>query len=614
MQALYLTKSDFKVARTCPTKLYYLKRNYPTRDDDNYVEELKKQGYLIEALARALYPDGRWVGYQENVEAAVWETMTALSDTPCTLFEATFISGSKMARVDILHKRGDVIELIEVKSAGFNRQRHDELTQTGGSLFLASRNSGAIHPDWQPYIEDAAFQTCILRDVFPEAQVIPFLLLPDTSRASDSDGLHRSFKLRPPEVARAGKQLPAAEYTGDLRALRRNLFLTRVDVRREVELVVAEVRQAADEYAASLIPTPRRLRQQPSVRCRGCEYRVEDGDLRGFHDCWGDLASASPHILDLYHVGTLGDKKEPLADRLIAEGKAGLFDIPERIITNRAGEVGAIARRQRIQVQYTRENREWVSDELGAELAALAYPHHFLDFETCAPAVPRYRGMRPFETITFQWCCQTITAPDARPVHSEWLQSADTFPNIAFLGALRRQLGDEGAVLVWSGHERTVLTTIRRQMTERGETDSEIYDWLDRFLAGSRLVDLNRLTVRHYFHPRMAGRTSLKVVADAVWQSDPAIRARLPQYVRETAEAGSGLYGALPPVNVAGSAITVSEGTGAILAYYMMMDGIAAGVPEADGYRQLLRQYCKLDTLAMVVVWWRWQTLVGQPE
>lgn len=36
-----LTKSDFKAARNCPTKLYYRKHGYPTtKDGDPYMELL----------------------------------------------------------------------------------------------------------------------------------------------------------------------------------------------------------------------------------------------------------------------------------------------------------------------------------------------------------------------------------------------------------------------------------------------------------------------------------------------------------------------------------------------------------------------------------------------
>ena len=607
----YLTKSDFKVAQTCAAKLYYRKLGYPTREDgDEYLAALADQGYLVEALARALYPDGRWVGYRDDVESAAWDTMAALAPDACTLFEATFISGSKLARADILIKRGRVLELIEIKSCGFDRARNDELLRAGqGNLFHAPRAADGLQAKWRPYLEDAAFQTAILQDVFPDLEVVPYLLMPDTSRPCPFDGLHHQFALRTAADRPGGADVPAAEYTGDRRELHRGLFLARVDVSQEVARLLPTVRQRAEAYAADLMPALRRAAPALSVNCRHCEYRVADGQQRGFHDCWGGLADASPHILDLYHVSDLGGRGGPLANEQIAAGKASLFDIPERQIRKIDGKLGEVAQRQLRQLAGMRDNREWIDEALPAKLAALPYPHFFVDFETCAPAVPRYRGLRPFETIAFQWCCQTIDAPDAPPRHSEWIQTSDTFPNTAFAAALRRQLGDDGPVFVWSSHEATVLRAIQRQMAERGETDSEIYDWLARFLAGDRLVDMCRQTLKHYFHPRMGGSTSLKVVADAVWQSDATVRARLPQYVQPAA--GGGLaspYAALPPLQVGARSLSVADGTGAILAYYSMMERAAAGATlEVERWRQLLRQYCKLDTLAMVMVWWHWR-------
>ncbi len=35
---MYLSKSDFKIAQTCPTKLFYKKRGHPSvKDDDEYL-------------------------------------------------------------------------------------------------------------------------------------------------------------------------------------------------------------------------------------------------------------------------------------------------------------------------------------------------------------------------------------------------------------------------------------------------------------------------------------------------------------------------------------------------------------------------------------------------
>ncbi len=613
MQSFYLTKSDFKVAQTCPTKLYYRKKGYPTVDDgDEYLGLLADQGYLVEALARTLYPDGRWVGYKQDVESAAWETMAALSDN-CTLFEATFINRGMLARADILVRRDNVFELIEIKSCGFDRRKNDELIAGNRpNLFRSERSPDGLRSEWRPYIEDAAFQVSILQDVFPDARIVPYLLMPDSGSKCAVEGLHHRLALRSFQHGASETHPPAAEYTGDPRDIRRNPFLSRVNVDVEVQLILPEVRRRADAYAASLVPALQRVSTALSTHCIGCEYRVTGGDKRGFHECWGELADVTPHVLDLYHAQDAGGRREPLANQLIAQGKAGLFDIPERRLARRDGTVGEQARRQRIQINFTRANREWVSEELGPKLESLVYPLHFVDFETCAPAIPRYRDMRPFETIAFQWSCQSIAGPNAEPQDSEWLQVSDTFPNGAFAGALRRQLGDQGSILVWSSHEATVLATIRRQMNERGEGDSEIAAWIDRVLDSDRLVDMNRLTLNHYFHPYMAGRTSLKVVADAVWRSNTGIRARLPQFTVEQDGDLVSPYRALPPLSIGGREISVVEGSGAILAYYAMMERTAANATlEASRWRHLLRQYCALDTLAMVMVWWHWRELIG---
>lgn len=610
----YLTKSDFKVARTCPTKLYYRKKGYPTLEDgDEQLSILADQGYLIEALARTLYPDGRWIGFSDDVESAAWDTMSALSEN-CTLFEATFISEGMLARVDILIKRGNILELIEIKSKGFNRQKNDDFIHNGQpNLFRAAKSSDNIQSEWRPYLEDAAFQTNILRQVFPDAIIVPYLLMPDTSQPSHIDGLHRHFSLRSIQESNGDSIMPYATYTDEPRHIRRHPLMCRVNVREEVELLLPEVRRSAGEYLSSLHPSLRRVVTPPSTQCRSCEYRVMDGQLRGFHECWGEMADVTPHILDLYYVAQAGGKNSGLADKLIAQGKASILDVPIRSLTRRDGNMGEYARRQRMQIECARDNREWVSDELGPLLDSLTYPLHFVDFETCSPAIPHYRGMRPFEVIAFQWSCHTIESAGAQPQHHEWIQSADIYPNEAFVAALRQQLGDEGSILIWSKYEMTVLRAIRQQLVERGAEGSENALWIDRMLAGARIVDLNQVAIKHHLHPRAGGRTSLKVLADAVWQSNPGLRRRLPHYVEETKDGVASPYQALPPLLVGGRQITVSEGVGATVAYYKMMERIAANATlEATQWRRLLHQYCELDTMAMVMVWWHWRELTGQ--
>src|SRR5258706_334471 len=101
--ARYLSKSDFKVAQTCPTKLYYKKLRYPSlNDEDEYLAMLAEGGFMVEKIAKILHPEGREIGFDKGPETAFRETREALRADNATLFEATLISGRKLARVDIL--------------------------------------------------------------------------------------------------------------------------------------------------------------------------------------------------------------------------------------------------------------------------------------------------------------------------------------------------------------------------------------------------------------------------------------------------------------------------------------------------------------------------------
>ena len=104
----YLTKSDFKVARTCPTKLYYKKLRYPSRkDDDPYLRFLADGGYMVETMAKLLFKDGREMGDWDKPDRAFAQTREAVLSGDVTLFEATVIHGLLMARLDILQRQGN---------------------------------------------------------------------------------------------------------------------------------------------------------------------------------------------------------------------------------------------------------------------------------------------------------------------------------------------------------------------------------------------------------------------------------------------------------------------------------------------------------------------------
>jgi hypothetical protein len=598
-----LSKSDFKIARTCGTKLYYKKLGYPANTtDDPYLEFLADGGYMVETISKLLFPEGKEIGY-DSTEEAVDLTAAAITEDNVTLFEATFMFGQLLARVDIFEKRGNIIRLIEVKAKGFHPQ--DE----GASPFRGKR--GAIASTWQPYLEDVAFQTYIVRSLYPKMKVVPFLCLVDKSKTCHPKTSFDNFRIVPRSEQQGNKTFkrPEVRFSGDIDALRSDPYVAIVNASSEVDELMPLVTGAAAAFAASLTGnTPHRIDPVLGVGCKRCEYRLDGSTNSGFRECWRDLASVQPHLLDLYRVDSLG-KCGAVASEMISNGLCSIRDV-------RPGDLrGKIGERQAIQLRGTLSNAEYIDAELPRLLSTCKYPLHFLDFEACRTAVPYHAGMHPYEQVAFQWSCHTIPRAGEEIVHHEWINIEQAFPNFEFARSLNKIVDGTGTVFVWSPFERSALKDIRRQMAEYGETDARLGEWLDDITSeNGPLYDLCELAKKHYFHPKMAGSLSIKYVLPAVWFASETVRSHrwFAQYVRQKGGRVLDPYEALDPLPFGDDALceegeAVREGTGAIRTYQEMMYGLHSTDPTYQKtYKQLLLNYCKLDTAAMVMIWMHW--------
>ena len=92
----YLTKSIFKLALECPTKLYYAKKTniYPdSRVDDPLLEALAEGGFQVGELARQYYPGGVHIDVMEH-EEALRQTNEALKLENVVIYEAAVMFGN----------------------------------------------------------------------------------------------------------------------------------------------------------------------------------------------------------------------------------------------------------------------------------------------------------------------------------------------------------------------------------------------------------------------------------------------------------------------------------------------------------------------------------------
>ena len=239
------------------------------------------------------------------------------------------------------------------------------------------------------------------------------------------------------------------------------------------------------------------------------------------------------------------------ANRLTDAGYFDIRDIPEGFLTNALAEK---CRQVAVSGQYR------LDPAAGEELRALEWPRYYFDFETLAPAVPRFAGTSPYKAQAFQWSCH-IECEDGRLEHREFLADGKEAPMRPCAESLIEALGENGPIYMYSPYERRII---------RGFIDlfPDLAEPLERI--AERLFDLHPITRKYYYHPDMHGSWSIKAVLPTV----------------------------APDLDYSGLDI-VSSGEMAEPVFLEIMDEETE--PERrDQLREALLRYCKLDTLAMV--------------
>lgn len=631
-----LSKSDFQLASTCEQKLIYKKRDYPTAgDSDGYMQMLSEGGYVVGKMATLLYEDGREIS-AETTEDCVNQTRDWLAHTAQgTLFEAAILSNQKLVRIDILQKNGNCLHLIEVKAKSHDS---DDVKESAKNL--------------KKYIDDVAYQYLVLKEAYPGFEIECSLLMPDKSKATSIDGLAGWFRVLPNQESTNEtdleiEELPARQrptfrrpqvefiYENDpnrdtyIQRLRLEGILSLLDITNDVRERLPEMEAMADRFLEILNQETIGKSAPLCKACKACEFNPSNATPNGYLECWGDLGKTTPHIFDLYYGGNLGNYM--YLNELIAQGKVSLYDIEFERLKNAKGKLTERGQRQKLQIEYTRSGQEWKSEDLPRIIKGFEYPLHFIDFETYTGAIPFHQGMRPYETIAFQWSCHTITEPESAPDHYQWIHTGPKFPdpneypNIEFARTLMQQIGNEGTPFMWASHENTVLRSILERMEAQSHPDLTLRKWLTgmtHFASKTkdrsrdrkgRLVDMNKLTEQYYFHPDMKGRTSIKKVLPAVWTAHPylhdvgAFRDYAPtEFEQGLIDPYETLVAVNPSCEWKDAEEVIRGGTAAMRAYQRIRFDHTLNDTDRQELRNQLLQYCKLDTMAMVIIAHHW--------
>jgi len=650
----FLSKSRFKLGLDCPAKLFYTgKPQYPdTSEDDAFLDALAEGGYQVGALAKCYYPDGIEIK-ERGYDISLQKTNELLTNDTVNIFEGAFRYRNLFIRADIIEKRGNNVNLLEVKSKSFDGSDYRDMLSKKGYLDTA----------WSDYVYDVAFQKYVITQAYPDWSVHAYLMLANKNSIATVDGLNQKFQLKTVEDERT-----IVEIVGDVS---KEAIGKEVLIRICVDDIIEKIFHGTDtptppsqsfvdyvHYLADNYEMDEKIVVPIHKDCKICEYQAtpeqeQEGKLSGYKECWkaqlgwNDEMFELPRILDIWDFR----KKQDLMD-------SGIY-LMRDVIEEQIGDIESSS-----DGRLTRTERQWLQvrkavdnditphiniDGLRKEFKSFVYPLHFIDFETSMVAIPFFRGRRPYEQIAFQFSHHIVNSDLTIEHKGQYLcDTVGMFPNFEFVRKLKTELeNDNGSIFRYAPHENTVLNQILVQLNEATPDEvpdkQDLIDFIKTITHGSNhegardMVDLLKLVKWYYYQLEMGGSNSLKYVLPAVLNSSEYLQEKYSQPIygknsvikslnyddgwvwlkRDDHDNIINPYELLPQLfeGIDDDQIeqflmksNIQEGGAAMTAYARMQFTQMSDL-EIDSVVKGLLKYCELDTLAMVMLWEYWNNV-----
>ena len=648
----YLTKSRFKQALECPTKLFYTKKVlYPSSNKgDAFLQSLAEGGFQVEELARMQFPEGKAIlGDDWNYSELAERTKVLLQEENVTIFEAAFLYKNLFIRVDILKKVGNKIQLIEVKAKSVNKDTHQGFFNKNGTV-----NSG-----WMLYLYDVAFQQYVIEKSMPSFSVTPYLMLANKDKKATVDGLNQKFKISKTSNLRTGIIKEENLNLGDLG----ESLIAKLNIEEEINLIKTsnpqdEIRtfEQTIEHFDSHYLNDVKINSLIGKHCKDCEFQCEEtkDTKSGFLECWTsqlNISDIQALKQKVYNVSNLRSAK-----KIMDEGTYFMEDLNESNIDVKV-EAGRFSstERQWIQIEKEKNKDTTAAVELSGlsdELNSWVYPLNFIDFETSGMALPFTKGRKPYEQLAFQFS-HHIVYEDGRVEHAtEYLNAkVGEFPNFEFIRALKKALEiNNGSIFRYHNHENTIVNAIYMQLLSSDEEDKEeLISFIklishntgksaEKWCGDRDMIDLWKVVKDYYYDPYTKGSNSIKDILPAVLNSSIFLQNKYQKELKDINLTSKNFVGnqiflkfkdeklinpykLLPPLfdnwtqdeidNVISGLEGISDGGAALTAYAKLQFEEISERERGEIERALLK-YCELDTLAMVMIYESWKDMINE--
>ena len=665
----YLTKSRFKLALECITKLYYTKKEEYADEslDDPFLEALAEGGFQVGELAKFLFCDDP-VGQNITVntldyDEALRETAKRLKIKNAVVAEAAFSWQSLFIRADIIIKNGKFIDLYEVKSKSSDGDDLDFITRRGAPRITAA---------WTPYLYDIAFQKHVLTKSLAaqNLKVRAHLVLVDKSKIATVEALNQKFKILKtgdrtiieiaPGLTKQALGDPILKIQNVDEVIQRiwDEFPVPNDYNENMNFVDF-VNLCSDTYSKGT-----RVFAPLGRKCKECQFVNRDPKANiqksGFHECWKNKTGYDNAMLDKCLVldlwgGLMGSRS--VVQELISQGKYLLEKLSEQDIEPKSqpkAYIGLSPHERRMEqitrVKNNAKDSYFDKQGLKKEMAAWVYPLHMIDFETSMTALPFHKGRHPYEGIAFQFSHHIIEKNgDVRHAGQFLSFEPGVYPNYEFVRQLKAQLeNDEGTIFRYHNHENTYLNLIFKQLDADQNPPADrkvlksfirkITNWNEEVSGktesklGKRcMVDLYKLVLSYYYSPFAKGSNSIKKILPAIIQESDYLKNKYSKPIYGKSKPVKSLnfeehiwidqaynmdpYKTLPKLfddydtgqldKCFGGFDELADGGAAMTAYNYLQ---FSHIPsdQREKLKEGLLRYCELDTMAMVMILEGW--------
>ncbi len=652
----YLTKSRFKLGLECPTKLYYTKKpEYSNQTkDDPFLSALADGGYQVGELAKLYFPNGHNITTLDSEEAEA-QTLNLLQQDEVIIYEPAIKFKNLFIRVDVLVKKGNCFQLIEVKSKSFDTNKEKP--------FLSK--TGTIRSSWKPYLYDIAFQKYVLTSAYPEASVTSYLMLVDKNIKCPIEGLNQKFKIIKDKNNRKGIKV---SNTLPKECLEEKILI-QVPVDEEIQLIYDgkdSKEQTERSFFDNIIFLAEKYEKDEKIvsdigsKCAKCEFTCSNeeeksGFKSGFKECWSSKLNWSDKDFKDENVLSIWSFRKK--DELIKQGKIKLANLVKEDIAPKEDKKPGISASQRqwlqVEMAQKKETKPFLDvPGLKNEMDKWVFPLHFIDFETTKVAFPFNKGRKPYEGVAFQFSHHVVYEDGTVEHAGQYLNTKQGFfPNYEFARQLKSELEkDKGTIFRYASHENTYLNKIYCQLLE-DQSNIPDREALCEFIKsitksdksspekweGDRcMVDMFELVKRFFYDPYTKGSNSIKQVLPAVLNSSEFLQKKYSKSIYGSSGGIKSLnfkdwkwidwkegkiinpYKMLPKMfqdvsdkdmELLSEENELSDGGAALTAYGRMQFSEITEYEKRELESALLK-YCELDTLAMVMIYEAWRDML----